>query len=68
MELTNERELESGDFEWDIEYTEEEFVAFVTYARTKGLDVENMKEEDIVQFAVLNILKDDIERTKNEQD
>ena len=66
MDLTNERELESGDFEWDIEYTEEEFISFVTYARTKGMDVENMKEEDIVQFAVVNILKDEVERKEDE--
>ena len=36
MEITNEIQLESGDYQWDIECTEEEIVHLRTYALEKG--------------------------------
>ena len=73
MELLNERELESGDYEWDIDYTEEEFAIFKKYAKDNKEDFDDMSEEDIVQFAIVGILTDqleipDEERKDNEQD
>ncbi len=73
MELLNERELESGDYEWDIDYTEEEFAIFKKYAKDNKEDFDDMSEEDIVQFAIVGILTDqleipDEERKEDEQD
>ncbi len=71
MELLNERQLESGDYEWDIDYSEEELALFTKYAKDNEQDVDNMTEEDIVQLAVVGILTDqlkieDLERKSDE--
>jgi hypothetical protein len=71
MEILNEKQLESGDYLWDIECTEEEIVHFRAYALKNGKDIENMSDEEIIQFSVLGILKEQIdkeERIENEQD
>lgn len=71
MEITNEKQLESGDYVWDIECTEEEIVHFRVYAQQHGQDIENMTDEEIIQFSVLGMLKEQIdaeERKENEQD
>lgn len=71
MEILKETEKNDGDYLWDIECTEEEIVHFRVYARTHGKDIENMTDEEIIQFSVLGMLTEQIEkdeRTENEQD
>jgi len=71
MEILKEKQLDSGDYLWDIECTEEEIVHFRTYAMKKGQDIQNMTDEEIIQFSVMGMLKEQIdkdERIENEQD
>jgi hypothetical protein len=68
MKVANEKKLDSGDYEWDVECTEEEIVHLRVYAQKNGQDIQNMTDEEIMQFSILGILKDQIERDENEQD
>ena len=68
MKVTNEKQLDGGDYQWDVECTEEEIVHLRVYAQTNGQDIENMTDEEIIQFSVLGILKDQIERDENGQE
>ena len=65
MEITNEKQLDSGDYEWDVECTEEEIITFRVYAQKNGQDIENMTDEEIIQFSVLGILIEQMERDEN---
>ena len=62
MEITNERQSESGDYVWDIECTEEEIVHLRTYALQNGQDIANMTDEEIMQFSVVGLLKEEIDK------
>lgn len=68
MELLNERMDDNGDYVYDVEYNEEELNNFKYYAKEKGKDVDNMKEEDIVQFSILGLLQDYIKEAKAEEE
>lgn len=67
MQFLNERlDENTGDTIYDVEYDEVELQLFTMYAKSKGQDVENMKEEEILQFAIVGLIKDEIEREENE--
>jgi len=71
MDILKENKLDDGNYLWDIECTEEEIVHFRVYARTHGKDIENMTDEEIIQFSIVGMLTDQInkdERTENGQD
>lgn len=70
MKILNEKIDEAtGDTLWDIEYNEEELELFTGYAKMKDQDVDKMDEGDIVQFAIVGIIKDQIiEREKDESE
>jgi hypothetical protein len=69
MKFSNERiDEKTGDTIFDVDYDEIELQLFTEYAKNKGQDVENMKEEEILQFAIVNLIKDEIEREENEQE
>ena len=68
MEITNERQSESGDYVWDIECTEEEIVHLRTYALQNGQDIANMTDEEIMQFSVVGLLKDEMEKEERNED
>ena len=68
MELTNERQSESGDYVFDIECTEEEIVHLRTYALQNGQDIANMTDEEIMQFSVVGLLKDEMDKEKGMED
>lgn len=67
MEITNEKQLESGDYLWDVECTEKEIVHFRTYALEKGQDITNMTDEEIIQFSVLGLLKEEMDRDEEDK-
>jgi hypothetical protein len=72
MEILDEKQQDDGNYLWDIQCTEEEIVYFRVYARTKGKDIENMTDDEIIQFSVVGMLKEQIdkenERIENGQD
>ena len=71
MEILKEKQLDSGDYLWDIECTEEEIVPFRAYDLEKVQKIQDMSDEEIIQFSVLGMLKEQIdkdERIENEQD
>jgi hypothetical protein len=68
MELTNEREMKSGDYQFDVECTTEEIVHLRTYALEKGQDIANMTDEEIMQFSVVGLLKDEMEKEERNED
>ena len=68
MELTNERQSESGDYIFDIECTAEEIVHLRTYALEKGQDVANMSDEEIMQFSVVGLLREEMEKDEKEKE
>ena len=68
MEITNERQSETGDYIWDIECTEEEIVHLRTYALEKGQDIANMTDEEIMQFSVVGLLKEEIDKDERNED
>lgn len=68
MEILKERQLESGDYQWDIDCTGEEIVHFRTYALEKGQDISNMSDEEIIQFSVIGMLKEQIDKEKADKE
>lgn len=70
MEIIKEIQLEDGNYQWDVDCTGEEIVHLRAYALEKGQDITNMTDEEIIQFSVLGILKEQIdkERIEDEQD
>jgi len=62
MELTNEKQMESGDYQFDVECTTEEIVHLRTYALEKGQDIANMTDEEIIQFSVVGLLKEEMDK------
>lgn len=62
MELTNERKSSSGDYVFDVECTEEEIVHLRTYAVQKGQDIANMTDEEIMQFSIVGLLKEEMDK------
>jgi len=68
MELLKEKQLENGDWLWDIEYSMEEYEMFKQFAVDEGQNVDNMDEGEIVQFSVVEILKKQIERDETERE
>jgi len=68
MELTNERKSETGDYIFDIECTAEEIVHLRTYAVQNGQDIANMTDEEIIQFSVVGLLKEEMDKEKGMED
>ena len=68
MELTNERKSETGDYILDIECTAEEIVHLRTYAVQNGQDIANMTDEEIIQFSVVGLLKEEMDKEKGMED
>lgn len=68
MEIKKERQLESGDYQWDVECTTDEIIHFRQYALKNGQDIKNMTDEEIMQFSIVGMLKEEIEREENGQD
>jgi len=68
MELTNERKSETGDYIFDIECTAEEIVHLRTYAVQNGQDITNMTDEEIIQFSVVGLLKEEMDKEKGMED
>ncbi len=62
MEITKETELENGDYLWELNYSPMEYEIFKEYTKkTLGDEwAEDMKENDVVQFAIKGILKEQI--------
>ena len=68
MELTNERKSETGDYIFDIQCTAEEIVHLRTYAVQNGQDITNMTDEEIIQFSVVGLLKEEMDKEKGMED
>ena len=67
MKILNEREDEkTGDFLFDVEYSKEELDIFKEYARQKGKNIDEMTDNDIMQYSLVKILVDQLEREENE--
>lgn len=68
MKIINEHEdPKTGDWLFDVEYSQDELKIFKEYCEVKGKDVEKMIDDEILQFAIEGILKEQMEREENEK-
>jgi len=68
MEILKEtQDKETGDYIWDIEYSDVELKIFKNYCIAKGEKVDELKDNDIIQLAIEGIIKDQMEKSSKER-
>lgn len=62
MEIKNEKELETGEYEFEVELTPDELETLKAHAKNMGRKIEEMSLDEIIQFSVVDIIEKQMER------